>query len=188
MDVTDEGLLSFNGGHEEDISEIERLNSEINKIADEYHETLEEDDKTWTVMSLTENGDRILQGTIYINRQETSLLGERQESRQLASFAYDLEQHRGFTALDALEEDPMTSVELATRTNKAFNTLEPEAQLLQTEMQGFVLNDNATTKFLYMRIESEIYPENQETQQVEEFYLYDPSIDAMAQIDWPIAE
>lgn len=185
LTVTDEGFLSYAGGGAEDEEEIERLNAEIQVLVDEYRETLDDTDRKWTVTSEITSGDRILQGTIYITKEETSLLSGDTSSRQLASFAYDTETHTGYTAQDALEADPLTGVELSTNVKQAFNVLEPGAELLTTEMQGFVLNDDATTEFIYMRIESDADPEDGVETPIEQFYLYDPSVDAMAALDWP---
>lgn len=185
IQVTGEGFLTFTGGGEADLEEIERLNGEISRIVDEYRETLDDEECKWTVTSRIDSGARILQGTIYIRKEESSLLSGTIESRQIASFAYDTETHIGYTAQDALEADPLTGVDLATRVKKAFNVLEPDAELLQTEMQGFLLNDDATTEFLYMRIEETPDAENPGEDPIERFYLYDPAIDAMAELDWP---
>lgn len=185
LNITDDGFLTFSGGGEADHSEIERLNDEIGELIEEYQATLDDDEQTWTVTSTLSTGDRILQGTIYISKEESTLLSGDVHSRQLASFAYDTQTHTGYTAQDALESDPMDSVELSTRVHKAFRVLEPNAELYSTEMQGFLLNDDASTEFLYMRIEEEPDPENPADEATEMFYLYDPAVDAMAELDWP---
>lgn len=185
LSVTEEGFLTFEGGGEEDLSEITRLNEEITSLVDEYRETLQDDEENWTVTSTIDVGERILQGTIYIHKEESSLLSGNTESRQLASFAYDTQEHVGYTAQDALEADPLSGVELATRVQQAFSVLEPDAALLSTDMQGFVLNDDATTEFLYMRIESELDSEHPGENTVEQFYLYDPAVNAMTELTWP---
>lgn len=185
LTITEEGFLTFGGGGEEDLSEMERLNHEIEELAEEYRETLQDDERTWDVISTLCNSDRILQGTIYIRKQESSLLSGDTNTRQLASFAYDTQSHTGYTAQDVLESDPLSSVELSTKVHKAFSVLEPNAELLSTEMQGFLLSDDATTEFLYMRIEEEPDPENPADEPTEMFYLYDPAVDAMAELEWP---
>lgn len=183
--ITQDGFLQFSGGGEEDAEEIERLNEDIAELVDEYQETLDDDGRTWTVVSQSDLGERILQGTIYITRKESSLLMGEQTTHQLASYAYDTETHTGYTAQDALEADPLTGVELSTRVKKAFNTLEPEAELLTTEMQGFVMTEDATTEFLYMRVESDEDAEDPDNLPIEQFYLYDPGVDAMSALAWP---
>lgn len=185
LTIDDEGFLSFSGGGEDDQSEIDRLNHDIEELIEEYHDTLDDEERTWTVCSTLDSTEHILQGTIYISKDETSLLSGAQTSGQLASFAYDVQNHLGFTAQDALESDPLTGVELSTKVQQAFSVLEPGAELISTEMQGFVLNDDATTHFLYMRIEEEPDPENPGDLPVERFYLYDPAVDAMAELEWP---
>lgn len=186
LTITDEGFLQFSGGGADDEEELDRLNDEIEQLVDEYHETLDDNEINWTVCSQLASGDRVLQGTIYITKDQASLLSGAQQSRQLASFAYDTQTHTGYTALDALREDPLTGVDLSTRVQKAFRALEPDAELLSTEMQGFLLNDNATTQFLYMQIEMDPDPENPGERPTEQFYLYDPDVDAMAIIEWPV--
>lgn len=185
LSITDEGFLVFAGGGEEDQDEIERLNEEIGELIEEYRDTLDDNERNWTVTSELHHGNRVLQGTIYIDKEDSSLLSGTIESRQLASFAYDIETHTGYDAQDALEADPLTGVDLATRVQKAFRVLESDADLIATDMQGFLLNDDVTTEFLYMRIEYEPDPENPGELPTEQFYLYDPGVDAMAVLEWP---
>lgn len=185
LQATDEGFLAFSGGGESDLEEVERLNHEIEHLIDEYHETLGDENRTWTVTCQVNSTDRILQGTIYITKEEISLLGISEDTRQLASFAYDTQEHHGYTAQDTLETDPLTGVELSTKVQQAFSVLEPNAELLSTEMQGFLLNDDATTQFFYMRVEEDPDTEDPDNDTYERFYLYDPVVDAMAELAWP---
>lgn len=183
---TSDDFFTFSSTTPADEPEIDRLNDELDSLRKKYERLTASGEETWNVDSRVAASERVLQGTIYVTDTWTGLTGEPRTERWLASYGFDKQTHTGYTAKDALKESGMTGVDLSTKVEQALRTLDPDAELRSTEMQGFQLDSQTgKIKFIYMRVMVRVTDDQGEETDEERFYLYDPAALAMQQMNWP---
>ncbi len=153
--------------------ELEYVNDELQNLEDTYYKSRDKELKMW-IKSYLADTEQIQQVTVCWF-EEHPILGD---DYNMMSLAYNKKNGEIITSKEALELTGITGVDLTTNVAKLFKSLHTSLNLEETEMQGFLMDEEGNVTSIFMKLVA--LNENDEYEQ--HFYQYDFNSDTLVPV------
>ncbi len=157
-------IPSFVSNDEQIQKDLKYLNDETDYLVKLYEKSKDKDLGLW-IKSYPSEQNQIMQVTVCWF-EEHPILGN---DYNLMSLAYNAKTGEPITSKEALNMTGITGVDLTTNVVRCYQTIDETGKLDETEMQGFILDDQGNVSMILMKLSVE----TEEGEYERHFYQYD---------------